>query len=641
MGRPYDDELNELASTFEWALRADAAGLIYALRRAAHLPLVAVGSGGALTVATTLVGLHHEHAGALALTATPLQVDTALPRDGRASVWILSASGKNEDIRAALRTVTKHEPQHVVVLCGAADSPLAREASAYGWVDTVAIDLPTRDGFLAVNSVLAFITLAARCYVDVHGGTPLAPGLSALIERSFPGHASIADQSAPLWERATTVVLHGATTIAAAMDLESRFTEAALGSAQIADYRNFAHGRHHWLAKRGTATSVVSMSGPSIAERKLAKNTLRVLPPEIPALDLTFGGSFEDVALSSVIASMLLAGEAGRARGIDPGRPGVPEFGRRLYHMKTPEERASLPRNLSARRASAIERKAGRSPVALQTRGLLETWIAALDGFEERLSSAHLGAVAIDFDGTMKEGADRLGLPRKALAKEIERLLANGLMIGIATGRGDSVLEPLRRSFDQKLWNRVLVGYHNGSVVRTLDEAPPTDDDVIATELLHAQRLLEEDASLRGLVKLRPHRRQLTVMATRPLGEDELWHLVAEVVRRGQVEGMRIVRSSHSVDVLTSDVSKLRLVEELKHRVSAEVLCIGDRGRWPGNDFEMLETPVSLSVDEVSPDPTTGWNIAPAGVRGVDALLLYLSEIETSGSTVAARYRLR
>src|SRR5207244_3270959 len=79
-----------------------------------------------------------------------------------------------------------------------------------------------------------------------------------------------------LWKRPTVIVLYGPETYPAAVDLESKFTEAALGSTQLADYRNFAHGRHHWLAKRGTDTGVLAIV--TDGDRELAESTLTLLP---------------------------------------------------------------------------------------------------------------------------------------------------------------------------------------------------------------------------------------------------------------------------------------------------------------------------------------------------------------------------
>jgi hypothetical protein len=59
-------------------------------------------------------------------------------------------------------------------------------------------------------------------------------------------------------------------------------------------------------------------------------------------------------------------------------------------------------------------------------------------------------------------------------------------------------------------------------------------------------------------------------------------------------------------------------------------LCIGDKGHWPGNDCDILSTPYSLSVDEVSPDPKSCWNLAPAGHRCVQATDDYLRALHVA-----------
>ena len=93
--------------------------------------------------------------------------------------------------------------------------------------------------------------------------------------------------------------------------------------------------------------------------------------------------------------------------------------------------------------------------------------------------------------------------------------------------------------------------------------------------------------------------------------------------------------SSHSIDVLAPHVSKTRVVVCVKEKcgASASVLCIGDRGRFPGNDYALLSEEFSLSVDETSLSPETCWNLAPAGCRGVPATSHYLNSIKFQGAT--------
>ena len=125
---------------------------------------------------------------------------------------------------------------------------------------------------------------------------------------------------------------------------------------------------------------------------------------------------------------------------------------------------------------------------------------------------------------------------------------------------------------------------------------------------------------------------QITVEPKTGTSESVTWDVVQQIVHAWDLPGVTVVRSSHSIDVLAPGVSKRTLVGQVRELVgeaeTTAVLCIGDRGRWPGNDFALLQEPCSLSVDEVSPDPNTCWNLAPAGHRGVQATRDYLAAIQ-------------
>ena len=74
----------------------------------------------------------------------------------------------------------------------------------------------------------------------------------------------------------------------------------------------------------------------------------------------------------------------------------------------------------------------------------------------------------------------------------------------------------------------------------------------------------------------------------------------------------------------------LMLVEELCNWAkvdSGAVLRIGDRADPAGNDFQLLDHPLGLSVDRASGHPKTGWALAPAGIRGVQATVFYLESL--------------
>ncbi|HMQ95126.1 hypothetical protein, partial [Amaricoccus sp.] len=95
--------------------------------------------------------------------------------------------------------------------------------------------------------------------------------------------------------------------------------------------------------------------------------------------------------------------------------------------------------------------------------------------------------------------------------------------------------------------------------------------------------------------------------------------------------GARILRSGHSIDVVPSWVSKVRVVEEVRRALSDEaavVLRIGDSGDNQGNDFELLEGAFGLSVDRVCHRDGSCWNLLPPGISGPEGLARILRAIQ-------------
>ena len=247
----------------------------------------------------------------LAAVATPLAAATT-HFDAKVSTWLISASGGNSDIVACFSALADHEPEQLVVMCGRKTSRLTSAALQHEYVDQVIVANPAgRDGFLATNSLIAFAVVACRAYAAAHQEEfPTAEIRSTFEPASWTDTLRRwRAATAQLWTRETTLVLHGATTQPAAIDLESRFTEAALGHIQVADYRNFAHGRHHWIAKHRKRTAVLALS--TAGDTRLAAKTLKAIPRDILTTTLAFSNNFLIQSLESIVAGMQLAGWAG------------------------------------------------------------------------------------------------------------------------------------------------------------------------------------------------------------------------------------------------------------------------------------------------------------------------------------------
>src|SRR5262249_32606828 len=102
------------------------------------------------------------------------------------------------------------------------------------------------------------------------------------------------------------------------------------------------------------------------------------------------------------------------------------------------------------------------------------------------------------------------------------------------------------------------------------------------------------------------------------------------IVEHAGVQAM-VSCSSHSIDVIFGNARKTAVVDAVRKWVGASwdapVLRIGDKGRWPGNDTELLDDPFGLSVDEVSPSPENCWGLSPRGILGVQATLYYIARL--------------
>jgi fructoselysine-6-P-deglycase FrlB-like protein len=640
MGMPYANEVAQLRATMDWAMSSNVDSLVAALQTAWSLPLVAVGSGGSLSAAHALVGYHRRFTGKLAAVLTPLEAST-VHLDSAYSYWLLSASGNNVDIVSALRSLVLREPRQLVAMIGRETSRAGDIAASHSYVDLLLHEPPIRkDGFLATNSLLGFASLLARGYLTAIKDDPAVQSLKMrmleLTSATSATQTEWRDAIEPLWERPTTVILHSPDTALGAIDLESKFTEAALGHVQTADFRNFAHGRHHWLAKRGESSSIVALVDPSSAE--IARRTLQLIPPSVPRVRIDLDGSPVESSLASLVSAILIAGWAGRARGIDPGDPGVPEFGRRIYHLAPPKiNRELLPRSVTRFEATSIVRKAREPIQALELTGARPTWSSAFRAFRRRLIGATYGAVVLDYDGTLVDARHRFDPPTPAMCDEMVRLLRAGVHVGIATGRGGSVHRDLQSVLPSDTWPQVTIGYYNGADAGALDSDPPmgcaTPTD---NHLSRLARSLDRHPEIRlnSALTVRPH--QLALTPTKPIGENEFWELVQATVLALGDSDVQVMRSSHSVDIIEAGTSKTATVQAIRAWLpKGEILAIGDRGAWPGNDHALLGEPHSLSADQSSLEPDSCWNLAPPGQRGVGAALHYLRSLATDSDGTA------
>lgn len=627
MGRSYREELDELAAT-QARVPAHVPELIAAQAiKASDSGLIVVASGGAKVVAEWASNLQRMVFGCAAVAMTPLEY-AALPVPVRATTWLISAGGRHPDIQQAARVAAARNDACVVGLIGQPNSPLQSILAAELRSDLICFDFaPGGDGFLATNSVWAMACVLAKAYcrwlpsdrtLDNERCAELLAWGSAAAERLDISHHVQQD----------LVVLYDAWTALGAQDLEARLTETALANLWTTDFRNFGHGRHYWMSNRTDRTLLVSLSCPACDD--LVAPTLNLLPSALAIHSLRMPADGIAGALASLAWAIHATAAWGTALGRDPGRPGVPRFGEELYEGGFPYP---VPAQVDPKHYAVLRKAPSASGVAGAA-----PWSDALEHARRGRSGTPVPALVMDYDGTMVDSAKRYGPLDEEITKQLRRLLNADVVIGIATGRGDGVQKALREALpESQHWSRVIVGYHNGARVLRLDEPPPDLDGAPThPQLSAACDILLRDVQACGLGTLRCRENQLTVSPMSGQSLAHAWRVTRECLDRHGLDGVRVWMSSHSVDVLSPVCSKLHVVTrvaKLARCTPAEVWRLGDRGAWPGNDWELLDAPLGVSVDECSSNPNACWNLLPPNVKGMKATsaLLRLMQADVQG----------
>jgi hydroxymethylpyrimidine pyrophosphatase-like HAD family hydrolase len=611
VGKSYASEIKILSDTLTWASSLPIDVMQRFVNETCDDSLIAVGSGGSAAAAHFAALLHRRVARGMSRHATPLELVLDEVALHARSILFLSASGKNTDILAAARAAVIAEIPRLGAICTRKGSPLASAVRAYSRGFVLDDPIPSgKDGYLATNSLLATIGTIARADGSFD---PVEEAQYPIIDDSWKGRDSV-------------VVLHGGWSSPIATDLESRLHESALLHVQISDYRNFGHGRHLWLAQRHSSTFVLTLITPET--QALAMKTLRLLPKDVPVVRLSTKHKGPSATIDLLIQALHWTLKTAEHFGIDPGKPTVPDFGRRLFHLapsgNSKRETAVLP---------AIDRKLRR--LNSTSNAVRAIYANEYESFRKELTSADIGAVVLDYDGTIVHQYERFGPIPSATADVLLHVINIGLTIGIATGRGRSVRQALRSALPSEVWNKVYVGYYNGADVGTLeDDTKPDKTKPASATIVSLEKILTEDKLLASLATIEARPSQITVTPNDTERVDLHQHLM-DMVSAARIPGARVLCSAHSFDIIEIETSKIAVVQRLAELVSPRILlCIGDRGGWPGNDFELLRHRFSLSVDEISSSLRSCWNITPRGCLGPSATIRYLNALQPHSGAV-------
>ena len=622
----FTSKLDGLSHTVSAACGNKSSLLAEALERAAEYPVAAVGSGGSAVAAEFLSSCRTWllHSATAVTTPMAFALDPVLPKWG---VWLFTASGENADIRAAFQTAVNEHARRIDVVTARGRNLVSGAEDARLHLVPVTDE---KDGFLATHSLTSTVTslLLASDQVAGYGVAERSDRVKARSEDllSPSARARTIETIASTWgsERDTLLILHDPALTAAAVMIETSCWEAGLCRIQRTDFRNFAHGRHVWLDKHGDRTVVLSLTCDR--SRPFWESIESCIPSTVGRINLGFGAPGRHTLFDAVLSSFGVVEGLGAAVGIDPGKPGVADFGRIIFESQDllaaieDEDAATRRKRRSEQRADEPNRTAA-------------TWSARRDEFIERLGAAEFGAVILDYDGTMVATDKRGKPPTGPVIAGVQKLLDGGVAIALATGRGGSVGEELRECLSAEHCERVLVGYYNGAYVA------PLSVDIRNTDLKPDAAILEAFDSIRAeggmfrdgwLPKENPF--QITIAIDKLASSADGWRRLHEMVRSRSE--LKMVRSGHSIDVCPAWAAKPRVLDAVRGKMAEghlQMLAIGDSGDRHGNDYDLLGGDFGLSVDRVCEREISCWNLLPGNVSGPDGLLRILGGMRLTG----------
>lgn len=624
MGKLYEKELLRINQTIREIIEVDTEIIEKFL--ALEAPALVVGSGGSFSVAK---GIEYQlnYMGANAKAITPLQLEDHRNSLYTSKIILLTAKGNNNDIINAFEYCEKFESVAILCLCLSTKSKIRKKFRENGHLFLWEKDMTFgSDGYLSVNSLVAMLGIMAKAIYHYSGDEYFK-----ISEENFPAidiEAVNKYCDKAILDKETLIVLHGGGTTQVAVDLESKFSEAALGNVLLVDFRNFAHGRHFWMAERGEKTGIVALIDAE--HQKIAEKTLHLVPCEVESEIISIKNSGMNGILALYIEMFCIVYAAGKRLGINPGKPKVPDYGRKLYHVNFHYQSVDVIKKIDKSPAlRAAYRKFGGY---LERNNLFQKYEKEAEDFWHNLARKRWGALVFDYDGTLHwKGKDESEVESQIFSL-LNELLSHGAVIGIATGRGKSVRQEMQKKIETQYWDKVGIGYYNGAVGGWLgDNSMPANEEPVDEQLADlygsVSRVEELTSYIPDLEEPKPKQWSLGLRSRQ--GK----HIIAAILREKvwQNRTLKIVASSHSVDVIEKDTSKKNIIGFLQNKYNdlmiEECLFIGDSGSYGGNDFEML-TINGLSVDLVSRQIDSCWNFAPLGNRQLEATLYYLQHMK-------------
>lgn len=626
----FSAKLTDIHKTVSLTASADISSLATALSGGLSRLAIAVGSGGSAISAEYFRTCRNTLGATVTLVQTPMEFVLGTEVLSLADVYLFSANGNNPDIFAAFEAACCRNAATIHIVTSNAEGELVRkrETSKRAFVHVLPVADP-KDGFLATHSLISVIAglLFASSRINQLDRALTDRFTLDLMELLTRGERENCARSfASLRKEDTLVLLQDPRLSPVGLLIETSAWEAGLCTVQRTDHRNFAHGRHVWLAKRPTEAMLLSLTGTET--HQIWHQIETQLPDNVRHHSVKFGNCGRYQNALGIVWALTVVEALGVATGIDPGKPGAGRFARDLYEARALQTiESELPSAVRQKRIAVLSHDEPHSAHA-------DLWKVFAE-LRSRFKSAIFAGLVLDYDGTIVSSDDRFKPPDETLIAELNRLLNEGVPLAIATGRGGSAGEQLRDVLAPEHQQNVLMGYYNGAYIRPLnidirDSQPP-----LHPAMERVYDWLDQNSSLFHKHTFKRGALQAVV---------EIAHLrdVSEFQRGFQASfdsnsGLRITRSGHTIDICPATTCKTAVVQALADHIGTDpehILCIGDSGEILGNDHVMLGMPYGVSVEHVCSRLEVCWSFFGYSKTGPKALLQLLRALKRDANGV-------
>lgn len=610
----FEENLERLPVAFEHGLTVDASQGISAFNSLRHSSCTVVGSGASFSASVYLAKLLEEFFSIPSKAQTPYEYYSG--SNASAGVVLMSAAGKNQDILAALDRALLNQIDSLIIVTSKKESKLLDNARGFPKLFTVitgSLGTDEKEGFFGVQSLVsalgAFISMVPELRAQVK-----IPPQAWCNNICRAAQEYLEENSRTVEKIAAAEHVVGLATgwgVPGLVDFESKFVEGGLGWIEIAEGKNFTHGRfvNSWRRKKETAVVILGTQD-SQGFLDSFQNTYESIFPILPLLSThhsALGG------LELFIYIFHLFNLLGKLRNVNISCPEIPDQARTMFRGNALYANIALRDELTTEIDITLElkrtllRKQNISELEIE-RVVPRPVVAAAVA---DLFSATFNGFVCDYDGTLVSLEARDALLEPELVFHLERLLRAGICLAVITGRGGSALERLQLSINPSLHHLVYCYLNNGSVLKQLNADEPLmvhglDNIELIERKLRDSRILR--SSIKRL-KVAKYRSQITADLVDQNHADETVRLINDVLADFH-DKIQVKTSGHSIDIFPISISKGTACHDFKGRldgvpVNRKFLIIGDSGQEDGNDFELLQQRFSLSVDRFHWIPTT------------------------------------